>query len=468
MLTALLALALAADTTCATPAICEVVAAAARANRTPGPIAAYTADLESEIAVIQVRERVIDGATSVEQVASTVTWERGGTFRHRLTGYRSATTTLPLNRVQYLLLGWVAPVTAGNRLAVFGRLLGVQDRYEWPPADTASVYAHHPLSDDRAGHYRFTALDTVSWKDPAGDVRVVARLMVASVGDTDERRLLFDGELWLELGTLRIVRVRGRLLNTGSMDTKGLERLVRPPEQSFVDLQNLPVDGVWLPAVQRFEWIRSYSLTEQPAGGLRIVTRFRDVRTTPLGADSVAFDPTPAYRLSSDPRASMLGDREWALGALGRETGRYELSDFDDVRLRGRRGRRGSAIALNSQEAGEFVRLNRVEGLFLGAGVSVRPLRAAPGTEFHVNGGMGLEDGAIRWRVAPSFRVGRLLVTAAAARELDHTNEFNAQFSSPALGMLLSRDNWDYVDRSSLTLKGAYFPPSGRGGRLEV
>jgi hypothetical protein len=467
VLTPLVVLAALQLPTCATAGICAVADSAARANRTPGPVAAYTAAVETEIATIAVRERWVDGAVSVDQIASEVRWTRDGRFTQRVTGYRSATTTLPLNRARFLLLGWIAPVTAGDRLPVFGRHLGVEEATGAPAADTAAIYAYHPLGADRAAHYAFTALDTVAWTDPAGTARVALRLAVRSIGEGGERRLRFDGELFLEPGTLLLMRVRGRLLATGEADRQGLARLVRPPDQSFVDLQNLPVGEAWLPALQRFEYITARTLTEQPSGGMRIITRFRDVRAELLEADGAAFDPTPRYDFTAVPRDSLRGDDDWP-SALGRETAEYALEEVDDIRLAAGRGRRGTAVGLGANAPGEFVRLNRIEGVYLGVGVTARPPRARPGTELHGNIGVGFADEVVRGSVMPSVRVGKLVLGVRGARDLAHTNEFMAQFSNPALGTLLARDNWDYVDRASVLLRGTYFSMTGRGGRAEV
>lgn len=289
MILALLAVFALQDTSCGSPALCDLVARASAANRAL-PASAYTALAETEVAVIGVRDRWVDGPTSVDQLASEVRWDRSGTFTQHIVAARSATTTLPLNRIRYLLLGWITPITTGDRLPVFARQLGMAERFTWPPEDTTSVYARHPLATDRARYYRFTAADTVTWRDPLGVVHRTARIAVQSRDPDDGQALVFDGELWLELDGLHLARLRGRLVHHNAPPPAGLARLIRSPDRSFVDLQNAPVDGVWLPAVQRFEWIQERAFTQQPTGGMRIVTRFRDVRVerAPLPADPVA------------------------------------------------------------------------------------------------------------------------------------------------------------------------------------
>jgi hypothetical protein len=120
-------------------------------------------------------------------------------FAQEIVATRSATTTLPINRVRYLLLGWITPITTGDRLAVFARQLGMAQHFTWPPEDTTSVYARHPLAADRASFYRFTKADTVTWRDPAGGSHQVARIVVQSQPPEQGQSLLFDGELWVEL-----------------------------------------------------------------------------------------------------------------------------------------------------------------------------------------------------------------------------------------------------------------------------
>jgi hypothetical protein len=103
-----------------------------------------------------------------------------------------------------------------------------------------------------------------------------ARIAVQSRFPGDGQALLFDGELWLELEGLHLARLRGRLERQTATPPVGLARLIRPPDRSFVDLQNAPVDGVWLPACS-IQWIGA-GAHGSAVGQLRIVTSFRDVR----------------------------------------------------------------------------------------------------------------------------------------------------------------------------------------------
>jgi hypothetical protein len=456
------------DTACASPALCDLVARAAAANRAL-PASAYTALVETEVAVIGVRERWVDGPVSVDQLASEVRWDRGGTFTQHVVAARNATTTLPLNRIRYLLLGWIAPITTGDQVPIFARQLGMPERFTWPPTDTSSVYAPHPLGADRARYYRFTAADTVTWRDPHGIQRRAARVAVESLAEGDGQALVFDGALWLELEGLHLARLRGRLVQRQAEPTDvGLARLLRPPDMSFVDLQNAPVDGVWLPALQRFEWIQERAFTQLPMGGLRIVTRFRDVKVEPASVpDGPGGDVAPAYVLTSPPDGA-LGKNDHLFAPMGREAGRRELTDFDDVRLGGLGQPRGQSFGLVELYPGESIRFNRIEGIFAGAAVSYRPRSAEPGTELHLGLGYGFWDRQVRGDVIATWRRGPLALGGFAARNLDNTNEFMAQFANPSAGALLSRDNWDYVDRRQAGAQVGWWPANGRGDRFEL
>jgi hypothetical protein len=454
------------DTTCTSAALCDLVARAAAANRSL-PASAYTARTETEVAVIGVRERWVDGPSSVDQVASTVRWERSGTFAQRIVATRSATTTLPLNRIRYLLLGWVTPITTGDRLPVFGRQLGMARQFTWPPEDTTSVYARHPLAADRASFYRFTKADTVTWRDPAGGSHPVARIVVQSQPPERGQGLLFDGELWVELEGMHLVRLRGRLVHLNAPPLSGVAQLIRAPDRSYLDLQNAPVDGVWLPSVQRFEWVQVGPLTEAPTGGLRVVTRFSDVQVDRAPVPAGASDVAPVYALTSAPEEALHED-EGRFAPMGAEAGRHELTDFDDVRLGEPGEPRGRSFGLAQAYPGESMRLNRIEGIFAGAAVSYRPRRAAVGTELHAGVGYGFWDEQVRGDLIGTWRNGSLALGAFAARRLDQTNEFMPQFANPSMGALFSRDNWDYVDRRQAGVLAGWWPANGHGERFEL
>jgi hypothetical protein len=228
------------------------------------------------------------------------------------------------------------------------------------------------------------------------------------------------------------------------------------------------VDGTWLPAVQRFEWIQVRALTDAPSGGLRIVARFRDVRAEPAPVpDGPEGDQALTYVLTAEEDGT-LDQRDHLFAPMGEQSVRRELTDFDDVRL-GQPGQpRGRSFGLMQLYPGESIRFNRIEGIFAGAAVSYRPRRAEPGTELHLGLGYGFWDRQVRGDLVGTWRHGPLALGAFAGRNLDNSNEFMAQFANPSVGALLSRDNWDYVDRRQAGAQVGWWPANGRSDRFEL
>jgi hypothetical protein len=112
------------DTLCATPALCALVEQAARVNRLPGNLAYYSADVESELAVITVRPDRIDSPDAVEEFRMEVAWFRDAPFERHTVGYRSRNAALPIAPVRYLLMGTIVPSRMAVRIAVLPRNVG--------------------------------------------------------------------------------------------------------------------------------------------------------------------------------------------------------------------------------------------------------------------------------------------------------------------------------------------------------
>lgn len=79
----------------------QLVAEAAELNRrVPDALGGYTARLESEISIGGRRTEGMEMAVSLEQIASTLTWDRTGEYQQVVTGYRSQSigTSRPISR----------------------------------------------------------------------------------------------------------------------------------------------------------------------------------------------------------------------------------------------------------------------------------------------------------------------------------------------------------------------------------
>ncbi len=243
--------------TCASAALCQLVGRAAAQNQVPGRVASYTARTEIEAAVISVEDRTVNGPTAVQQVETDVSWTRAGVVKQHAIGSRNRFSALPLSSLRYLLIGWITPITYGDRFAVFGRQSGVDlDTPSASEVDPDLVYAIHPLASDRERFYRYLKADTLSLAFPDGTTRQVIRIRVTPRTLPSDRRLLVDGVIDLDLTTLATAIIRANLISTGEPYTvPTIFGTVRIPSSYFMELVNTPdSSGVWLPHTQRFEW----------------------------------------------------------------------------------------------------------------------------------------------------------------------------------------------------------------------
>jgi hypothetical protein len=460
------------DTLCGTPALCRLVAEAARANVAPGRLATYTSRVELEASVISVKDEVVDGPTAVQQVATDVHWERNGPFMQRAVGARSRFSAVPISGMRYLLIGWIVPLTYGDRFPVFGKQGGADLTQAMPSdIDPEFIYAVHPLASDRARYYRYLRADTVEVLFPDSVTRKVIRIRVTPSRIPADRHLLVDGEIDLDVATLQTTAIRARLLATGEpYKVNGVLGSLRIPESYFMEVVNTPDSGgTWIPARQRFEWQGHAQGVEGAAPALRITSRFIDRSTTSLepGAPDT-FNDRPRFLLRSSPRDSVRKFKGWT-EPLGEETVRFRASDFfglDPYRpvLTGK----SRFVFLQPGYREDVVRFNRVEGIYTGIPVTYIPGDKLRNTFARVNAGVSWWTGSIKYDGGFGWDNGRTRLELLGGRYLSVTNKFRTQFSSYALGALFSRDNWDYVDRYMINARLIERFGRTRGSRLQV
>ena len=240
------------DSLCGSPALCRIVAEAARVNAAPGRLASYTARVELEASVISVKDEVVDGPTAVQQVATDVSWERNGPFSQRAIGARSRFSAVPISGMRYLLIGWIVPLTYGDRFPVFGKQSGGDVALAAPAdIDPELIYAVHPLASDRERYYRYVSADT---RRRGISRRSIPARSFASGSSRfripTDRHLLIDGEIDLDLATLQTAAIRARLLATGEpYKIAGVLGSLHMPPSYFIELVNTPdSSGTWIPA----------------------------------------------------------------------------------------------------------------------------------------------------------------------------------------------------------------------------
>ena len=467
----LLALSIGSDSTArpdtatyATPALRALIGQAAQLNRrVPDALGGYRARLESEISIGNRRAEGKEMAVSIEQVASTLSWDRTGAYQQAVTGYRSQTIGSSFASLGFFRSGWAIPSLYGNRIALlFGRdttAIGRRRRRGGDP-----IFAVHPLADDREEYYRFTGGDTIITMRTGDREIPIVRVEVSLRKDVPARSVVFLGEIDLDAVRRHVVRIRGYFAVVGGPKPKfDLLRQAGLQGIAFVEAVNTEVDGqFWLPARQRFEAQASSSTVGEGRGVLRIITRFvdRDLTPPPAGVTVGAADDTLAirpFRLSISDPGTMGAYAAWTT-ELGEMTSDVSADDFKDVAPDRWSTTGPPRFTLETERLGDVFRVNRVEGIFTGIGAVARFRDAAPGLTLRSAAGWAWDERAARGRVVAEYRRGRNLVDLRAQRSLDITNDFRNPFDSGStLGAILGRDNYDYLDRETVGVQWLRF-----------
>jgi hypothetical protein len=446
----LLALQTAGPAPCAPDALCRLLEAAAAANRammlTPG---GYRAVVETETATLGRVEGRIEGPTLLEQTSSTVSWSPDGGFVQHVVGSRSFPNAIPISRLGFLRIGWVAPTLSGERLPVIARNAPGTTRFsETLSGPLAPEIVVHPLASDRETYYSFSGGREVT-RSTDGTERKVISVEVVPVADLPREETLFEGEMDLDPESYAVVRLFGRFKAVGR-PKRGMMSLANlfEPKEALVELVNQRLaDGTWVPRTQRFEIESASSRAWGFGSARRVISRYHDAEPLPRRPGALAIgSTTTGYSLTTAPRDSLRHYRGWRTHA-GEMTKTVTGADFSRFRedLLQPTGR--PAVQVQGYHPGEFVRVNKVEGIFTGVSVLARLRDAAPGIALHATGGYAWSEKTFRGGGGVAWEPGPWLVEAAGGRTLAVTNKFRNQFDNPVLGALVGRDSWDYLDR---------------------
>ena len=448
----LLLLIQAAAPPCSAGPLCQHLEAAAAANarsmNTPG---GYTATIETEISTLARRETRIEGASHLEQLSSKARWTSDGVFEQHIVGSRDFPNAIPMSRIAFLRIGWIAPSLSGERLQIINRTgLRETDFDQTLTGPYAPEIVVHPLSSDRDKYYRYAGGATVD-RMVEGISRRVITIEVMPVTELDREETLFEGEMLLDPASHALVRLFGRMIVIGrSGRGGGLLRFDLTPSVTMVDLLNQKLaDGRWVPLSQRFEIQAPSTRTVGHGSGRRVVSRFYGVAPIERPAGMLAISAsTSGYVITRAPSDSLRRYRGWFRPA-GRAT--ESVSDKDFIRFRSDKLRAtGSPIVMIAGfHRGDFIRFNRVEGLFTGLSLMARLRDKAPGVYLRGTGGYAWSEKTGRGALGIGRDARRWSMEATVARSLDVSNEFRNQFDNPALSALVGRDSWDYVDHRS-------------------
>lgn len=450
MLGLLLALQIAGPAPCASEAVCRLLESAAAANRalmlTPG---GYRAVVETETATLGRVEGRIEGATLLEQTSSTVRWSPDGGFAQHVVGSRSFPNAIPISRLAFLRIGWVAPTLSGERLPVIPRNAPGETRFsETLSGPLAPDIVVHPLASDRETYYRFSGGTTVT-RSIDGSERTVISLEVMPVATLPREETLFEGEMDLDPESHAVVRLLGRFKAVGR-PKRGMMSLANlfEPKETLVDLVNQRLaDGSWVPRTQRFEIESSSSRAWGFGSARRVISRFHDAEPLPKRPGALAIgSTTTGYSLTTAPRDSLRRFRGWRTHS-GTMTQSVAGADFSRFRADLLQPTGHPTVRVQGYHPGEFLRVNKVEGIFTGISVLARLRDAAPGIALHATGGYAWSEKSFRGDGGAAWETGPWLLEASGGRTIEVTNKFREQFDNPVLGAMFGRDSWDYLDR---------------------
>ena len=255
----------------------------------------------------------------------------------------------------------------------------------------------HPLSAEGINDYDFAIADSLSIRLPDHAVRVYE--LRVRPKDPAQPRLV--GALYIDRGTGDVVRMAFTFTRPAYLD-KELEDI-------SIVLENALVEGrFWLPLHQEVEIRRTGKWLDFPARGI-IRGRWEISGYETNSGLSPALFAGPEISTAS-PRE--LKAHEWHGRILDSLPSDVRAASDDDVRKVQEEARalvqqqslsRAKGASLSASKASDFVRVNRVEGLALGAGAS---LRAGAGIVTTLRGRYGLSDHELKGRIGVALRRG--------------------------------------------------------------
>jgi hypothetical protein len=435
---------------CADTALCRTLDLAAEANRKASVASGgYSAQVETESAMLSRREGRMEAATLVEQSFGNARWLNESGFDYHVIGSRSLIGAVPLSRLAFLRVGWIVPWIAGPRVILVTQTAAGETQYnETLSGAMAPAIVVHPLAPDRETYYSFEGGQPARRKIDLAEREVLVVNVIPKTDFTGEQTV-FEGELDLDPQSYGVVRMVGRFLIRGKPRRGGMFRMPDfEPSITLVDLidQQLP-GGEWVPLMQRFE-IQNASKSEAGSGAARrVISRFHHVeRLAGRGGEVAIGASTMGYQVTRAPGDSLHGFHGWYL-SRGVATQSVSEGDFSRYRPEHLSPEGKPLFMIQGYERKDFIRVNRIEGYFTGLAFMARLRDAAPGVFVHAKGGYAWKEKTVRGGGRIGWQGPGWTLEGIAGRTLDVTNKFRNQFDSRALSALVGRDAWDYLDR---------------------
>ena len=435
-----------------TPALRALVARAADSNAV-FPARGFRAHFESEIAVNKALPNRVEGISSVEQFDGSLTWNGDSGNQHTL-GYRIITTGLPLPAGYVLGSAWIAPVLYGDRFTLLSdpKQAGTTGLTEKDSLEARAENVVHPLASDRDRYYRYSRGDTVEVVDALGQSRRVVVVEVTPHPTFAEPTRVFTGQLYLEVGTGALLRMRGQIYSVRppGKPLKGLKKIGNAliASASIIDFQNTRIDGVLIPTYQSGDLAILLPLTTAMGTMVRLVTRIDNVviehgPSVPLGAGAV-MSTVARTQTTKDSLSAFRGwedvPTDWP--------SRYLINDRLDAGPPRMRPTGDPVVFIRAPTTYDFFRFNRIEGLYLGVAGTLFMRDKLPGLALRAGVGYGFWDGEVKGGLVATLRRGPWLAEVTAEHELAIVTKFRDPLDY-AMGTrpLFAQDLYDYADR---------------------
>jgi hypothetical protein len=456
----------------ATPALERLVDDASQKNRLPAPLHAYSAAIETEIALVIRRADGTEAVGSVEQVASSLRWTRTGLYEQRVQGHRMQQLGANVSMLSLFRTGWLNPTLYGNRMRAQQQQTPAANDSTAPRGDSARAASRagaasdttsviHPLSSDRNAWYTYAGGDTLVTLQVGARRIPIVRVRVEPRDDLTRAATLFSGEMDLDASRGTLVRLRGAFVRAGPPPRRSgnvISRLRSAIVEAvaYIDYENAERDqSYWLPTVQRIELQASAPTFGDARAVVRIVSRFRDYAINDTVLDPVRIaqvDSAPPVRLrrrlSFAPPDSLNAFGRWT-AQLGDLSQGLHADDFDEVGPDRWRTTGMPRFDPGVPVVSDLFRFNRVEGAYTGFGGRLALRDLAPGTVIRATAGYAWSEQAVRGRLEISREVGEWQLALRGGRSLDITNDFrNPLDSGSTLAALTGQDEYDYVDRT--------------------
>ena len=322
-----------------------VTRAIANSREVPPALRDYEARVQSSLYVTVAPDSVGGGdlPASVDELVSTVRWERGGGLHQEVLGHRTRLLIpLPYTLATIFEQPWVIPHLYGSSL--------------YTPF--AGPRAISPFGARGPEFYRYQSEDTVRIQVGGETVSLLPVSVQPRVEATRETPLLILGTFYLDVERAAVARARFGFIGNDGLLPASLGRL-----ETFMELDNALWNGeYWLPFQQRREVLFNSRLMGGSVAA-RVINRFTSVEF------NTGWVPEgQRVRLTWGREADAFAD--WRAD-VGEDAGQFSTQDFADLRLATDMADPQSTrpqIGIHYERANHLFRYNRVEGAYLGLG----------------------------------------------------------------------------------------------------